>query len=437
VGKSIGRGNPRLMLTFDSDERSWQAFDRSQDFNDKPRFARRHLPLFTEVGTIQSVDAPAVRLPSRRLPNRSSASTFFAYLRRRMPGCSVQRWSISLGRWWNVSVHLHIFFLLSALLALAFTLLPEPDLVSAGLMLVGLLLASVALHEVGHSLAALRVGGKVDAIVLGPVGGLISPRVPDEPEIHLFVALAGPIVHLTLAVIAAIGLAIAGNSQLLGLLNPFGTPTDLIEPGGTALIAAKMTLWLNWNLMLLNLLPAYPFDGGPILRAMLWPALGRRTARIVTARVAMGIAAALCAAAIASPIFAGAADSQTQIPPWIPLLMLGIFMFFSARQDLAAANSPEAIEDQAGYQVSSDGLDLLDVMWASDDDRDGVLVEHQQRASADQNRRAQEAFEDARVDDILARLHDASWSALSPDEIAILQRASQRYRDRRGQSQDA
>jgi hypothetical protein len=76
-------------------------------------------------------------------------------------------------------------------------------------------------------------------------------------------------------------------------------------------------------------------------------------------------------------------------------------------------------------------------MWSTDDDRDGVLVEHQQRASTDQNRRAQEAVEDARVDDILTRLHNSSWAALSPDEIAVLQRASQRYRSRRGQSQDA
>ena len=143
-----------------------------------------------------------------------------------MPGCSVQRWSLSLGRWWGVAVYLHIFFLLSALLALAFTL-PDPDLVSAGLMMVAVLLVSVTLHEVGHSLAAIRVGGKVDAVVLGPVGGLISPRVPDEPEIHLFVALAGPIVHLLLAVLAAVVLAIAGNTQLLGLLNPLATPQDL------------------------------------------------------------------------------------------------------------------------------------------------------------------------------------------------------------------
>src|SRR6188508_2580705 len=172
-----------------------------------------------------------------------------------MAGCSVQRWSLPLGRWWGVAVYLHVFFVLSALLALAF-LLPEPDLLSTGLMLVAVLLVSVTLHEVGHSLAALRVGGKVDAVVLGPVGGLISPRVPDEPEIHLFVALAGPIVHLLLAVLAAGALAIAGDTKLLGLLNPLATPQDLIE-GSTFVMTAKITLWLNWTLMLLNLLPAY------------------------------------------------------------------------------------------------------------------------------------------------------------------------------------
>jgi Zn-dependent protease len=299
-------------------------------------------------------------------------------------------------------------------------------------MMVGLLLVSVMLHEVGHALAAIRVGGKVDAVVLGPVGGLLSPRVPDEPEIHLFVALAGPIVHLLLAVVAAVALAVAGNTQLLGLLNPLATPQDLIEPGGTAIIAAKIMLWLNWNLMLLNLLPAYPFDGGPILRAMLWPALGRRTARIYTARIAMGIAILLCGAS--ALIAANNWDAQTQFPVWVPLVMLGVFLFFSARQDLATASVPEWNEEPAGYQVSSDGLDLLDVMWSSDDDADGVLVEHQQRAATEQDEQAQEAIEDARVDDILGRLHDSSWAALSPDEIAILQRASQRYRRRRNQA---
>jgi Zn-dependent protease len=349
-----------------------------------------------------------------------------------MPGCCVQRWSLSLGRGWGVAVYLHIFFLLSALLALTFTL-GDPALLRVGLLTVGVLLASVALHELGHALAAVRVGGRVDAIVLGPVGGLISPRVPDEPETKLFVALAGPIVHLLLAVLAAIALAVAGNTQLLGLLNPLATPQDLVEPGGLGVVAAKLTLWINWILMLLNLLPAYPFDGGPILRAMLWPALGRRTAGVVTARVAMVLAVLLCAASLATL----GREFPSSVPVWIPLVTLGMFLFFSARQDLVASDADGEIDPLAGYQVNSDGLDLLDAMWSSEDEDEGVLVEHQQRTQPEQNRRAQEASEDARVDDILARLHNSSWDALSPEEVAILQRASQRYRRRRRTSNEA
>ena len=343
-----------------------------------------------------------------------------------MLGCCVQRWSLSLGRWWGVAVYLHIFFLLAGLLALTFTL-RDPDLMGTGVLMVAVLLVSVALHELGHALAAWRVGGKVDAIVLGPVGGLISPRVPDEPEIKLFVALAGPIVHLLIAVIAAIVLASAGNTQLLGLLNPLATPQGLVEPGGLGIVAAKLTLWINWTLMLLNLLPAYPFDGGPALRAMLWPPLGRRTARIVTARIAMGIAIVLCAAAV----LVITSDVQARVPMWVPLVMLGVFVFFSARQDLAANEIDDRADQLPGYQVNSDGLDLLDVMWSSEDDDEGVLVEHQQRAHSEQNRSVED--EEARVDDILARLHDSSWDALSPEEVAVLQRASQRYRRRRGE----
>jgi len=343
-----------------------------------------------------------------------------------MPGCCVQRWSLSLGRWWGVRVYLHIFFLLLIALALAFTL-PDRGLMSAGLISVLVLLLSVALHELAHALAAVRVGGKVDAIVLGPVGGLISPRVPDEPEIHLFVALAGPIVHLLLAVVAAMVLAIFGNTQLLGLLNPLATPPDLVEPGGMALMTAKLTLWINWRLMLLNFLPTYPFDGGPVLRAMLWPALGRRTARVVAARVAMAIAVLLCA----TPLLTLASDVPPRMPMWIPLATLGMFVFFSARQDLAASDAQEWADQPAGYQVNADGLDLLDAMWSSDDEDEGVLVEHRQR-QPEQGERSQEASEDARVDDILARLYDSSWDALSPEEVAVLQRASKRYRRRRG-----
>jgi len=339
-----------------------------------------------------------------------------------MRACGVQRWSIGLGRWWGIPVRLHIFFIVFAVLALAFN---ASEQLTAGVVTVVVLLASLLLHEAAHALAALRVGGKVDVIVVGPMGGLVSPRVPDEPEIHLFVAMAGPIVHLSLVVLAAVALAISGHPNILGLLYPV-VPVDLTEGGDLWIVTCKLTLWLNWMLLLLNLLPVYPFDGGPILRSVLWPALGRRTAQIATARLAMLAAVMLCLVALVT----SSVEIYTSVPLWIPLVTLGIFLFFSAQQDLAIGVSYEDSEELGNYHLSSDGLDLEDAAWSKEDGDEAVLVEHHHEHKRDQHRRALEAYEDARVDDILARLHDSSLAELSPEEIDLLQRASQRYKQR-------
>jgi stage IV sporulation protein FB len=349
-----------------------------------------------------------------------------------MLGCSVQRWSVSLGRWAGIQVRLHIFFLVFGALAIAFSTLPDRDILGDGLLTLAVVLVSVVLHEVAHALAAIRVGGKVDAIVLGPVGGLVSPRVPDEPEVQLAVALAGPIVHLLLAVIAAGILAITGYTDILGLMHPLNPSPELLAEGSRWLEVVKLTLWINWVLMLLNLLPAYPFDGGPILRSMLWPAVGRRSARVVTGRAGMIVALVIGAAAF----LPNTGDLDSIVLTRLALVMLGIFLFFSARQDLASGGSEELFDEAAGYRVSEDGLDLLDATGLIEDDDDAVLVEHQRRPSEsrEHDRRTQETVEDARVDDILARLHDTSLNDLSREELEILERASQRYRERRNNS---
>ena len=187
-----------------------------------------------------------------------------------MRGCSVQRWSFSLGHWAGIHVRIHLFLLLFAVVSLAYM---PADLYWPAFLTLSVALVSLALHEAAHALAALRVGGKVDTVIVGPVGGLVSPRVPDEPEVQLFVALAGPIVHLSLVVVAAVCLALAGSTDIKALLQPLNL--NLYDDNTSSwLLVGKLTLWLNWMLMLLNLLPVYPFDGGPIFRAMLWPALG-------------------------------------------------------------------------------------------------------------------------------------------------------------------
>ena len=155
-----------------------------------------------------------------------------------------------------------------------------------------------------------------------------------------------------------------------------------------------------------------------------WPA----HRRVVTARVAMGVAFCFCLASLLTL----AGEFPTHIPDLDSARHAGLFLFFSARQDLAAGRHARMDEEPAGYQLSSDGLDLLDVDVVERRRRRRRAGRASAATIAEQNRRAQEAVEDARVDDILARLHDSSWDALSPEEIAILQRASQRYRRRRG-----
>jgi Zn-dependent protease len=299
-----------------------------------------------------------------------------------------------------------------------------------GLIMIGVLLGSLMLHEAAHTLAAIRLGGKVDQVVISPVGGLSSPRVPDEPEIQVFVALAGPIVNLSLVVVATAWLALNGYKEIRELFNPMVT-AQLVE-GSYAVVSVKLLLWLNWILTLVNMIPAYPFDGAPIVRAMLWPVVGRRTACVATSRLAMGVSVAMVV--LGFLWLPGENQPPSIVPLWLPTLTLATFVFFSARQDLAAAQRLDLSDDMAGYNVRGDGLDLLDELWSQDDDDDAVLVHERNNRRQERQEeaiRAQEEYEDARVDDILARLHGSSLNDLSREEIELLKRASKRYRERR------
>jgi Zn-dependent protease len=351
-----------------------------------------------------------------------------------MVGRHAASWSLQIGRFAGVPVLLHFFFLMFVVLTFAVTL--RDDMLKVGLLTLAVLLASVLLHELAHAWAAIRLGGQVDRIVIGPFGGLCSPRVPDEPEIQAFVALAGPLVNLSLAVVAAAALSLGTNVNLLDFVNPIVVPTG-IQEGTTWHIVGKLTFWLNWTLLLINLLPAYPFDGGPALRATLWPVLGRRTACVVTSRVAMALAVGLCVLAFLPGLNS---EPHPTVPYWVPLVTLGIFLFFSAQQDCLAAQRGGHSNDLAGYNVHGEGIDLLDELWPNDEtDDDAVLVEQrsdQRLEHGDQTRRSEEEYEDAQVDDILARLHRSSIDQLTGEERALLERASQRYR-RRSQSHDA
>jgi len=334
-------------------------------------------------------------------------------------------WVLGLGRWWGTAVEVHLLVLIASVAILMATH-HTPQL---GFILLSIGLVSLAIHEVAHISVALRLGGSYDRIVLGPVGGLTTPEVADDPEPQVLVALAGPTAHLCLVIAAMSGLVFQGAGEVLSLLNPLTAWGQLVVSDPMGLTIVKATLAVNWLLFLLNMLPAYPFDGATAVRSLLWPMVGRRTAHVVTSRVAQAFAAALlfCGLYVATLLHGSSLV-------WGAMIMLSLFLAVSAQRDLYNMSLLD-------FDNLDDTLPTLDLdadededEWLREDPTQMVLVEQhydQLRERYERKRKAQEDYEDARVDDILARLHHDGIDHISQEDQAFLKRASRRYRDRR------
>jgi Zn-dependent protease len=365
-----------------------------------------------------------------------------------MPGS----WSLHISYLRGVDVRLHVHFPLLALLAAYATSMvarpPLADFFSTGFpwtelqpVLLGMLvlLASVILHELGRLVVVNRLGGQFDTIVLTPVGGGTIPRLPDDPMVHLVTALCGPLVHLTLMVIAACGLVLAGQTQVIELLKPLAPNLQLGHlqaVGSWLLLAAQLTVWLNWLLLLLNLLPVDPRDGAMLVRGLLWPVVGRASESIIAGRFATAMALFMVGLALFYRHAAVDTLSGTPIPAWLPLGILAIVVAWGAHGTAGASTVPVR---QTLDPIDRDAPLWLLPQWPEEEpghgeDRQAVLVEHfqdKQQEKLDRKRREQEANEDARVDAILARLHRCTLGELSDEERTVLKRASRRYRQRR------
>ena len=143
----------------------------------------------------------------------------------------------------------------------------------------------VLLHEFGHALACRQVGGKADQIVLWPLGGVAYVSPPPRPGATLWSIAAGPLVNVVLAPVLTI-VAVAGYS--------FGWA----ETMPNAYTFLQTICIVNYALLIFNLLPIYPLDGGQILESLLWFALGRARSLLVTTIIGFAGVAGLIALAV-------------------------------------------------------------------------------------------------------------------------------------------
>jgi Zn-dependent protease len=231
------------------------------------------------------------------------------------------RWSYRIARVSGIDVKIHVtFLLLLAWYGWASWQEGGPRAVVPGVGFILLLFLCVLLHEFGHALAARMYGIRTPDITLLPIGGVARlERMPDKPWQELVVAVAGPAVNVGIAGVLFLAMAAKFSfSDLAGIDRPEGS------------VLVKL-MAVNVMLVVFNAIPAFPMDGGRILRALLAMRFKFVVATTVAARVGQVIAILFLAAGFfGSPM----------------LMFIGIFVFLAAQQELNYARFRSAVSSR-------------------------------------------------------------------------------------------
>ncbi len=235
-------------------------------------------------------------------------------------------WSFRIARVRGIDIKVHVTFFLILLLGALQWSGSTPDNPADGalfgVVLMILLFTCVTLHELGHSIAAQFFGIPVREIVLLPLGGVaLISKNPEKPLHELVIALAGPAVNVVIAIVLFF---VNGATLRALLLDGRGMLGDLLmRPSLEALL-----LWLmaaNITLVAFNMIPAFPLDGGRVLRAILAAFMGFPRATRIAATIGQIAAIGLGLLGFISGNFI--------------LMLIAVFIFFGAGQENAQAMS--------------------------------------------------------------------------------------------------
>ncbi len=243
------------------------------------------------------------------------------------------KWTITLLRVRGIDIKLHLTFLvILAIGGLEWGRVHGAAGFAFGVLLMAALFSCVTLHELGHSLAAQYFRIPVREIVLLPIGGVaMLGRMPKRPNQELVIAAAGPLVNVVIAALLAIA---GGFTGLFQSIDREALAQGLVPPPSTATFMGWL-LVANVALVLFNLIPAFPLDGGRILRAALALLTSYRNATAIAASIGQTVALILGAVAV----FSGN----------LILALIAAFIFLGARAEHAVVqrSEPDVEEPQS------------------------------------------------------------------------------------------
>ncbi len=337
-------------------------------------------------------------------------------------------WSFKIGRLFAIDIRIHIAFVICAVV-LVWMEIPKGDsaptwtlgraLVDA-LGMYAMLFFIVLVHEFGHCFGARYTGGEADEILLWPLGGLASVNPPHNATAHMITTVAGPMVNVLFCMICTVILVLWTGTLGAVPWNPLHPtiPVDrsLLFTVSTAQIWVMRFFGISYFILLINLLPIFPFDGGRVVQAWLWPRKGYASSMAIATGTGM-------VGAIIVGLFGLFAEQS-----WL-LLMIAIFGYMTCWQTRRMLREGgEFGGGEFGYDFSQ-GYTSLD----REDTRErkpGFFERRRARKAAIREERWRQRQEEQQreVERILSKISRSGVNSLTSRERRVLEQETKRQR---------
>lgn len=325
-------------------------------------------------------------------------------------------WSINLGRMFGIDVRLHVFFLLYVVVALLRAAMPAEGGIAVNLEIMAMamiiLFGIVLLHEFGHCIACRYSGGDANEILMWPLGGLAFTRPPHNWVAHMITVVGGPLVNVVICIVAGVTLGLLTGTWLgVALPNPLSISPPIEVAHSRILIALYLVNALSLILLLFNLLPVFPLDGGRIVQSAMWPRLGYVRSMRIAIRVGF-------VGAVVLGVF-GAVTTR--------YLLVGIAIFggitcWLTHKQLAFT------EETMGHENDDYALSLA---YGEDEEQAETAAKPTREDKRAEKIARAEQEEAEEVDRILKKIGESGMDSLTRKEKQLLNRVTERKRQQK------
>ena len=354
-----------------------------------------------------------------------------------------QSWSLGIGRWGNVALRVHMLFFLAVVVVFG----AEWNVGSTNInffsgtaaVTVMALLGAVVIHQAAKAFGFRCVGAEVHEIEFMPWGGNCDSDLDDSNSLAPLARASGLFAN---GMLFLMGFVLLYQTDQFTAINPFRPQRfDIDNPQVSAL---RIFSWVNFQIVLVNLIACHPFDGAKIVRSVIanfkLPLTKYRTEKAIML-IGHACAFALIGIGIVLMVRNHEVGIRATGPAWVVFLLAGVALFFSARYSLVVETSED--DDSWGDRDHREFGLIFDAMGTAetvhdDDDRESLAYSQWLSEKQEERRRYdidREFEEDSWADRVLEKLHanGGDLGCLTEPEQGVLNRFSERVRRRREQ----